>query len=266
MESLIESTVRSLDGRDVALYAFLPGLLKDLWEIGSSPEVVIGQIRKHRLGDEIRTVLDLGCGKGAVSIGLARAFGCRVRGVDGVPAFIDEAVEKAGEWNVSNLCTFEVGDIREKIPHLPECDLVVLGSIGPVLGSISETLRAVQPCIKAEGYCLLDDGYAMAKGKARGAAYPTRVQAHRAIEDSGFEIVDEYIHPRGDIAVSDAMIYNRIEKRAEELMKMHPDKTALFQGYLQAQREENSVLENDVVCASWLLKKAERHPVVDRSE
>lgn len=255
LETLIESTVRSLDGRDAALYPFLPYLLQDLWEIGASPEIIVGQIRKHRLSREIRTALDLGCGKGAVSIHLARSFGWQIHGIDGLPAFIDDAEKKADEYGVSGLCHFEIGDIREKIPHLPEYDLVLLGSIGPVLGSLSETLQSVRPCIRAEGYGLLDDGYAPDRRKSHHFAYPTRDQAHHAIRQSGFAIVDEYIHPKEDLVVSDQTIYRQIEKRARELTKKHPDQQSLFEGYLQAQREENAVLENDIVCATWLLNK-----------
>jgi hypothetical protein len=59
--------VKSLDGEDDELYNFIPYLLQDLWEIGSSPEVIINMVKKH-VGKSNLSVLDLGCGKGAVSV------------------------------------------------------------------------------------------------------------------------------------------------------------------------------------------------------
>lgn len=59
-------------------------------------------------------VLDLGCGKGAVSIKLAKALRCKCHGIDAVPEFIAAAKEKAKEYGVDTLCQFEAGDVREK--------------------------------------------------------------------------------------------------------------------------------------------------------
>jgi ubiquinone/menaquinone biosynthesis C-methylase UbiE len=39
-------------------------------------------------------VLDLGRGKGAVSVNLAKAFGCRVKGIDMILEFIDYSIER----------------------------------------------------------------------------------------------------------------------------------------------------------------------------
>jgi 2-polyprenyl-3-methyl-5-hydroxy-6-metoxy-1,4-benzoquinol methylase len=76
MESLTENIVRSLDGSDVALRPFLPELLQDLWEIGSSAETMLALMKKHALHllPPPRKILDLGCGKGAISIPIARAL------------------------------------------------------------------------------------------------------------------------------------------------------------------------------------------------
>jgi cyclopropane fatty-acyl-phospholipid synthase-like methyltransferase len=252
--SLIESAVHSLDGRDTALYPYLPYLLQDFWEIGSSPEIMSGLIRKHRLSRRIKTALDLGCGKGAISIHLAKTFGWQVHGIDAMPAFIDEAGEKAVEFGVEDLCRFELGDIREKIHSLPQYDLIVLGSIGPVLGNISETLQRIKSHIAPGGYCLPDDGYALNQEAADRLGYPTRDRAHQAIRDNGYTIVDENVFSRKDIIESDEKMLRQIEARAAELIAKHPDKRALFEGYIQAQREEGAILEDDLVCVTWLLK------------
>lgn len=251
-----ESVVQSLDGRDSTLYPLLPYLLQDLWEIGSSPDEIIGLIKRNSLSDQINTVLDLGCGKGAVSIRLSREFGWQAHGIDAMPEFIEDAISKSREYDVEDLCRFEVGDIREKMTNLQTYDLIVLGSIGPVFGDIGVTLKTIKPRIASDGYCILDDGYALTPELAEKHGYPTKEKAHQTIQKTGYTILEEYIIPQNEIAESDNEIFQQIEFRVQELIQKHPDKKELLEGYLRAQREEGAILENDLACVTWLLKIA----------
>ncbi len=110
--SLEECVVAAMDGTDKELFPFLPYILQDTWEIGADPETIIKLIHKHLNNFSNLNVLDLGCGKGAVSIQLANKLKCRCHGIDAIPEFIDEARKKAIEYHVNHLCKFEVGDIR----------------------------------------------------------------------------------------------------------------------------------------------------------
>ena len=64
------------------LLPYIPELLADLWALGSSPETVVEWVRSLELPPETTGVLDLGCGKGAVSIALAKEFNFRIFGID----------------------------------------------------------------------------------------------------------------------------------------------------------------------------------------
>lgn len=85
----------SLDCFDKELRPFIPHLLEDLWEIGSTSR----KIRKFIVGnglDKIKLkILDIGCGKGGISIPLAKEFEAQVFGVDAMPEFIEYAKSKA---------------------------------------------------------------------------------------------------------------------------------------------------------------------------
>ena len=107
MKDLEKSIVASLDGRDKKLLPYFPYLMQDLWEIGASPEVIAELIKKHGL-DKKKKILDLGCGKGAVSVKLAREFDFSIHGVDAMPEFIVEAYQYAQKYKVEKLCKFEV--------------------------------------------------------------------------------------------------------------------------------------------------------------
>jgi len=252
----IQSIVRSLDGENRDIYPHLAYLLQDLWEIGSSADVVLGLIRKRHL-DQYSDfkVLDLGCGKGAVSIPMASVFGFRVHGIDAMPAFIEEACGKAEEYGVSHLCHFDLGDIRGRISNFRGYDLVLLGSIGPVLGTVLQTLKKIKSCVKPEGYVILDDGYISASSTIQSESYLSEAEMMRQIQEAGFICVDQQTMDSSFIRESNQKIYQAIEKRAIELMGQYPDKQDLFEEYLEAQARENQVLENMMICVTYLLKR-----------
>ena len=74
--SLEECVVTAMDGSDKELFPFLPYILQDTWEIGADPEIIISLIQKHMHDFSNMNVLDLGCGKGAVSVMLANKLKC----------------------------------------------------------------------------------------------------------------------------------------------------------------------------------------------
>jgi len=92
-----EKVAKSLTAESTALLPYLPYLLQDLWELGSSPDEIVSAIKNCGI-DKGWRVLDLGCGKGAVSIRLARNFGCSVKGIDFINDFIDYARKKRKSW------------------------------------------------------------------------------------------------------------------------------------------------------------------------
>jgi 2-polyprenyl-3-methyl-5-hydroxy-6-metoxy-1,4-benzoquinol methylase len=255
MEKVGNSVVASLDGRDDRLYPFLPFLLQDLWEIGSSPDEIINLIRRSSLGagSELR-VIDLGCGKGIISVNLARELGFRCHGIDAMPEFIDEARRWATKMGVSHLCRFEVGDIRQKVDGCSGYDLAVLGSIGRVLGSIEETLSRVKQCLKPGGHIILDDGFIVDTSDFNHPACESYSETMRQIHSSGLTVVDDSIIAAEVIQTSDQHIFEQIHKRVDELIESQPENRQLLEGYLQAQQEENHALEHEITCATWLLQ------------
>jgi len=67
MKTLEESIALAMDCKDTDLIPFLPYILQDFWELGSSAESIVQIILENREAGRDLEVLDLGCGKGAVS-------------------------------------------------------------------------------------------------------------------------------------------------------------------------------------------------------
>jgi len=256
MTDVVHSVVASLDGRDDTIWPFLPYILQDLWAIGSNPGTVSEMMRRHRLAAGDPTyVLDLGCGKGAVSIHLAREFpNIRILGIDAMEPFIQEAARYAENNDVAEQCRFRVGDIRDEVSVLKNYDVVILGSIGPVLGTYGETLLALRNCLKHTGCVILDDCYLPDSSSGRVGNYEKRAEVVKQIRQSGFEIAEEWLYEEASQTESNQAMYEAIEKRCMELIAAHPEKAELFEGYLRAQMEENEVLDRQVTGVTWLLK------------
>jgi len=88
------------------LLPYMSYLLQDLWALGSSIDQILDLFSTLPLSPDTAKVLDLGCGKGAISVQIASKFGFDVIGVDAMPEFLQVARKKSSEYQVSALCTF----------------------------------------------------------------------------------------------------------------------------------------------------------------
>lgn len=253
MKSLEDSVVRALDGTDPEIFPYIPYILQDLWEIGSSPETIIELIKKHKKITNSLHVLDLGCGKGAVSVKIAKELQCRCYGIDAVSEFIEYADLKAIEFGVESLCRFEVGDIRTKINELNSFDVIVLGSIGPVLGNYYQTLLSVSKCLNIGGIIIIDEGYIDNDSSFSHPLILKKDEILKQISEAGMQLTDEVIFNRNEN--QDRVILDRLTDRCNELIKMHPEKRALFENYIRNQERETELLEAKITCSTMVIMR-----------
>ena len=60
---------------------------------------------------------------------------------------------------------------------------------------------------------------------------------------------------REQIARADERLFRDLERRCRELSGRHPERRALFEGYIRRQVEENDWLENRITCAVLVMKR-----------
>jgi len=257
MKSLEESVTIAMDGTDAELFPYLPYILQDLWEIGAVPELIIEAVEKHQSDYSNLNILDLGCGKGAVSIKMAKELQCQCFGIDGLSEFIKIADEKAKEWQVNHLCKFECNDIRIRINELKKYDVILLGSIGPVFGNYYQTMSILKDHLTEVGIIILDDGYVPENSNFKHPQIGNKSQLIKQLENAGVVLVDELIIDNETIESSDEIIFEQLSQRCHELMHKYPDKKSIFEKYIKEQEEENNVLENELICSTMVLKKYE---------
>jgi cyclopropane fatty-acyl-phospholipid synthase-like methyltransferase len=255
MKTVEESVVMAMDGTDPAIYPYLPYILQDTWEIGASPEIIVHLLQSHCREKGAFRLLDLGCGKGIVSVRAAAELGCSCLGIDAVEAFVAEAKSKAAESGVDALCRFEVGDVRNRIKDLSGFDAIVLGAIGPVFGDYRETLIALSPCLKPDGIFVIDEGYFEDDSEHRHPIIRKKGEIMREIAAAGMELVDEIVISEEDIEDADSRIFDNLKARCLELAEANPDKKGLFLDYIRRQVEENVVLETAAVCTTMVIRR-----------
>ena len=254
MRTIEESAVMAMDGTNSNLFSYLPYILQDLWEIGTSTELIIELIRTHSSNYSNLSILDLGCGKGPVSIKLAKEFKCHCFGIDAFNDFIYDAQRKAKEYNVDKYCLFEAGDIRTKISDLKDFDIIILGGIGPVFGNYYSTLSTLSKCLKQNGLVIIDDGYIDDNSNYSHSLMQKKSEILKQISDTGMKFIDEAIVNQDELEEMDDFIFKNVKNRCNELIKNHPEKKDLFVEYIRKQEEENDILENKVICSTMVIK------------
>ena len=253
-----EKLATSLTAKTTELIPYLPYLLQNFWELGSDPSIMVDLIKKHTTLSQNAVVLDLACGKGAVSVKIAKAFGVKVAGVDIMSEFIEVAKRKATEHGVSHLCNFIIGDINEAVKTDIQYDCIVLGATGEVLGSPQEIIRKLKPIVKAGGYILLDESFLPEGGAQEDVRYAnhsyiSETEWKELFTQEGIEIVAADFGGFDNLDENDGL--EAITKRANELTLKHPDKREPFEGYVDSQKAEYIDLKSNLTSVTWLLRK-----------
>lgn len=255
MADLEQSVLTSLDGTDLRLFPYLPELLQDLDDLGADP-VRIGNLLAsvEGLQKEARA-LDLGCGKGSVSLHLLHHHPWTALGLDGMPAFVARAQERAHALGLRNRCRFEVADIRTWRGE-GQFDVIVLGAVGPVLGDSETTLRHVNAWLAPGGVVVMDETYVPEGSTSQNATYNhTRSDLLASIQRAGFRILAETGDCQGTAVEEHQLMFEAIRLRAEVLAQRHPEHSALFEAYIASQAREFEILAEEVIDTTLVLSR-----------
>lgn len=241
------------------LLPYMPYLLQDMWVLGSSEDHIFEALRDLNLPSDQTTVLDLGCGKGGVSVRLAEKFGFKVTGVDVMDVFLDDARTKAEEHHVSHLCQFINQDIHEFVSDDHHFDVVILASLGGILGDLNQTVSKLRNQVRTGGYLLIDDGYLRDKNSLDRKGYDHYRNHQNTINELTMyndKIIREISTTEFSLKINDEYL-SLIRKRGAELIKKHSELKDDITTYIRLQEEECDIIENEIEGALWLIQKSE---------
>lgn len=254
-----ENLAASLTAESVELLPHIPYLLQDLWELGGTPAIVAELLHEYSADVKPLRVLDIACGKGAVSVWLAKKLGAIVKGVDIMPEFIQEAQEKADEFSVSSICHFEVGDANDTVAIETGWDCVVFSAAGDILGSPQQTLEKLMKTIRPGGYIVLDESCLGDLGSPgalkHNHAYLRYSDWNVLFADLKLTEIDRVLLDETQMQLNNRRDLENIRRRAKERTQQYPEKEELFLRYLKSQQNETDDIENTLLNYVWLLQK-----------
>ncbi|MEN8194738.1 MAG: class I SAM-dependent methyltransferase, partial [Bacteroidota bacterium] len=232
-------------------------LLQDLWALGSSVDQIIDAVDTFNLHTPSVKILDLGCGKGALSVRLASKYRLKVVGIDAIPEFLDYAIEKAVEYNVSHLCEFIEDDILEFTSVEHDFDIVILASLGGIFGSLKDTIERLRSQVNQNGYVIIDDGFLKNKDILNRKGYSHYCNYKNSIKElmSFNDILIEEINTNEVSKEINHEYLEVIEKRSKELIDKHPELEKDLNEYIQLQKEECEIIETEIEGTIWVLRK-----------
>lgn len=157
------------------LLPHLPYLLQDLPSLSGGEDEVVEVLREVNFPFG-GTVLDLGCGRGDISIQVARAFDAEVTGVDGHPPFIEIARQSVKEAGLEQRCRFLATDLRKSLAKPARFDAVLMIAV-PVLGDPAKAVGMLRTIVRDGGWIIIGDGF-LEDGAPPSAEYEGRKASH----------------------------------------------------------------------------------------
>jgi SAM-dependent methyltransferase len=254
MENINKDFLDSLDLPDSEMEKHIPYVLQDLWGLGSIPEYIYQLIKDNVDSKRIEKIIDLGCGKGAVLIYLAKRLKFQGLGIDIVSDFIESAKIHSIENSVNNRLDFVASDFLEYIDQDRKYDIVIYGYDSGILGDVLETITRLQNCISDPGYLILEIAFTP-ENKEQIEDLPTEKELVKKVDKSDLKIIDKILWPTDKIKAINIENNIFINKRIDELKKTYPEKTNVFEQYISNQKDECKLIENELICSTLILKK-----------
>lgn len=228
------------------LLPFLPELLADLDKLGSDAERITHVLRDLQLPPAAR-VVDLGCGKGAITIEIASVVKLHVVGIELFEPLVAQATAAAQAAGVSHLCEFRHGDIRA-VPGVSPFDVAVFAGLGDVLGTPAETMSVFRQFVRLGGHVLVADVFLRDGGTATFPGfehYRPRTESVKGLTAWGDVLVTEVVEEaeRHDDGRDDEAA--AIHRRAVALATRHPEHRAQLLAFAAHQAAANAhIAEN----------------------
>jgi SAM-dependent methyltransferase len=236
------------------LLPYLPELLENLDELGSDAKAISSVLDDLNL-TESTSVVDLGCGKGAVAVQVAADLNFRVLGIDLFEPFVESCKHLAERRGVSGKCHFIHGDILKLAGKIEPCDVAIFGALGDVLGPLDQTVSVIRKYTRPGGYMLISDGYIKDGGSSDFPGfeqYAGHAEMIARLIACGDTLVREII----GVDVLDRVEDEMIAARANAIAARQPEIAAQVLSYSKMQAAEYEYLDENFTSVIWVLKRS----------
>jgi cyclopropane fatty-acyl-phospholipid synthase-like methyltransferase len=237
---------------------YLPELLTDLWSLGCYPDLMVRLLKPLLAKRNNVQIIDLGCGKGAASITLARDLGFHVTGVDLSEPFLAEARSLALKYQVEDLCRFKQNDIRTFIKKKQSFDVVIYSSLGALLGDLAETVYHLRRLVHRDGLILIDEAFLKKDTFLKRSGY-THFKSHKRsvalLQKWGDVLISEMqINPQQTAQINRNYVRS-LRKQSKKLIRRIPEQKKEIESYIHEQEKECHFIESHLTECIWILQK-----------
>ncbi|MEM7054499.1 MAG: class I SAM-dependent methyltransferase [Pseudomonadota bacterium] len=240
------------------LLPWMPELLSDFDELGSDAGTIVEVLKRLDLPASAR-IVDLGCGKGAVSIAVAQALGCRVEGIELFQPFIEICNQQASAAGVADLCRFRHGDIVRLSGQIEPADVAIYAALGDVLGSFETVVEIVRRFVRTGGIMLICEGY-IKPGQSSDFPvfenYLSREEMLQRLQAKGDVLAYEWIDTE-DRSSDYAGEIAQLRQRAERLAEQQPELETELMQFIADQQDEYAFMAEYFVSAIWALQRVD---------
>lgn len=248
---------------DSSLLPWIPELLADFGELGSDADFIVDVLRALELPASSR-VVDLGCGKGAIAVAIARQLGWRVEGYELFEPFVESCRKRAAAAGVANLCRFHHGDIQKLAGRTEPADVAIFAALGDVLGPLEHTVGVIRRFVRRGGHIVICDCYIKEGGTSAFPGfedYGSRESVRQRLQAHGDALQREVIAPADD-SEAYAREMGQIRRRAEGLIARHPELKGEVMHYVENQQQTYDYMAANVVPVTWVLQRSARGSAV----
>ena len=266
MSDSSEIELAGLFGIHPELVPHISELLGDLWSMGVPTDVIVDLFRPLGLPGRSTRVLDLGCGKGAVAIELAKELDFSVTGIDLYQPCIEDACLRAAGKGVEGNCRFIRGDIREVTETPDNFHAATLVWVGEALGDLKSSVGRLRSQVLPGGYMVVSSGYRK-PGTDVDLGHVNFVDGDKArwqVTAHGDVILEEIAVPEDRMKALYEDYLDSLRKGAQRISASHPECEEKLNDHVDMQKRMCDTMTAAVVTAVWLLWRnpagSENHP------
>lgn len=243
-----------------ALLPYMCELLTDLQELGGDAKAIARVLHTLKLTNST-TVVDLGCGKGAVVAEVAANLNLKVLGIELFAPFIESCKELSHSRGVSENCQFIHGDILKLAGRIEPFDVAIIAALGDVLGPLDQTVSVIRRYVKPGGYMVISDGFIKDGGSSDFPGfeqYAERGAMIARLTACGDTLVSEVIEAKDfdRDEHEDNTESEMITARSKTLAARQPEIAAEALNYAKTQAAEYDFIDENFICAIWVLKRS----------
>ena len=251
-KSLDKEITRSVAG-SARLAPHMGRLFRGISSLGSQPAVLVRLLRDAGLGPGSR-VIDLGCGKGAAALTLAKRLQASVLGIDACGAFIAEAQSAADRQGLTSRARFIVADVRKPLLKRPVDAALMIGLDGAELAA-----PRLRKLVRPGGFYAFDDLIRSRDNRhADWRGVPTREEIDAALTKSGDQIVGFHRPFPSTLARQHASLIRRLVVNAKALGMAQPHLRPALREFINHHRAAQRLIGGALRPALWVVRRGGR--------